>query len=175
MGARMVLELARRGVGGTAVALDPGVFWSPGQQRVFGIFLRASIKLVRALQPVLPVLTGNPVTRTLLLAQFSARPWALSPEFTLRELRGYASAPSFDAALGALIDGPMQQGAPSGSTPGPVVIGWGRSDRVTFPGQAETATRLFPDARLHWFDRCGHFPHWDAPEATIRLILGSTA
>lgn len=175
MGARMVLELARRGVGGTAVALDPGGFWSPGQQRMFGISLRASIKLVRALQPVLPVLTGNPVTRTLLLAQFSARPWALSPDFTLRELRGYATAPSFDAALDALINGPLQQGAPPGSTPGPVVIGWGRQDRVTLPSQAETATRLFPDALLHWFDRCGHFPHWDVPAATVRLILDSTA
>ncbi len=164
-----------RRAGGTAVALDPGGFWSPGQQQVFGISLRASIKLVRALQPVLPLLTGNPVTRTLLLAQFSARPWALSPEFTLRELRGYATSPSFDAALHALINGPLQQGAPSGSTPGPIVIGWGRQDRVTFPSQAETATRLFPDARLHWFDHCGHFPHWDVPAATVRLILDSTA
>lgn len=129
----------------------------------------------QALQPVLPLLTGNPVTRTVLLAQFSARPWALSPQFTLRELRGYATAPSFDAALDALIDGPLQQGAPSGSTPGPLVIGWGRNDRVTFPSQAESATRLFPDARLHWFDHCGHFPHWDVPAATVRLILDSTA
>lgn len=78
-------------------------------------------------------------------------------------------------ALDALIDGPPQQGAPAGSTPGRVVIGWGRQDRVTFPSQAENATRLFPDAQLHWFEHCGHFPHWDAPEATIRLILASTA
>lgn len=157
------------------MTLDPGGFWSPGQQRLFGISIRASIALVRALQPVLPVLTGNPVTRTLLLAQFSVRPWALSPEYILRELQGYATAPSFDAALDALLDGPLQQGAPAGSTPGPVVIGWGRKDRVTLPSQAERATRLFPDARLHWFDHCGHFPHWDAPEATVRLILDSTA
>lgn len=86
-----------------------------------------------------------------------------------------AAAPSFDAALNALINGPLQQGAPPGSTPGPVVIGWGRNDRVTLPGQAERARRLFPDAQLHWFDHCGHFPQWDAPKATIRLILASTA
>lgn len=175
MGARIVLELARRGVGGTAVALDPGGFWNSAQQQLFGISLRVSIKLIRALQPVLPLLTGNPVTRTVLLAQFSAHPWALSAEFTLRELQGYATAPSFDAALDALINGPLQQGAPAGSTPGPVVIGWGRHDRVTFPSQAQTATRLFPDAQLHWFDHAGHFPHWDVPEDTARLILRSTA
>jgi len=54
------------------------------------------------------------------------------------------------------------------------VIGWGRQDRVTLPRQAERATALFPDAQLHWFDHCGHFPHWDAPQETTRLILSST-
>jgi pimeloyl-ACP methyl ester carboxylesterase len=160
MGARMVLELARRGVGGTAVALDPGGFWSAGE--------------LRALRPALPLLTGNPVTRTLLLAQFSARPWALSPDVPLRELRRFLESPSFDDALDALVDGPRQQGAPAGSVPGRVVIGWGRQDRVTLPRQAERAAALFPDAQLHWFDHCGHFPHWDAPRETTRLILSST-
>jgi hypothetical protein len=36
------------------------------------------------------------------------------------------------------------------------------------------ATELFPSARLHWFDRCGHFPHWDAPAETVDLILRRT-
>ncbi len=175
MGARMVLELARRGVGGHAVALDPGGFWSDGELRFFSISLRASIKLVRALRPALPLLTGNPVTRTLLLAQFSARPWELSQQLTLRELRSFIAAPSFDAALDSLIEGPRQQGAAPGSTPGVVVIGWGRRDRVTLPPQAARASRAFPDARVHWFDHSGHFPQWDAPQETIRLVLDSTA
>ena len=174
MGARMVLELARRGVGGTAVALDPGGFWSAGELRLFGISLRASIKLIRALRPALPLLTGNPVTRTLLLAQFSARPWALPPDVALRELRRFLESPSFDDALDALVDGPRQRGAPAGSVPGRVMIGWGRQDRVTLPRQAERASELFPDAQLHWFDHCGHFPHWDAPREATRLILSST-
>jgi pimeloyl-ACP methyl ester carboxylesterase len=175
MGARMVLELARRGVGGTAVALDPGGFWSDGELRFFSVSLRASIKLVRALEPALSFLTGNPVTRTMLLAQFSARPWDLSQEITLGELRSFVASPSFDPALDALVEGPRQEGAPPGSTPGRVVIGWGRQDRVTLPRQATRATRAFPDAELHWFDRCGHFPQWDAPRAATRLILSSTA
>lgn len=36
MGARMVLELARRGRAGDIVSLDPGGFWSSGQRLVFG-------------------------------------------------------------------------------------------------------------------------------------------
>ena len=34
---------------------------------------------------------------------------------------------------------------------------------------------LFPDAQLHWFDRCGHFPHWDAPAEAAQLILSALA
>jgi len=32
----------------------------------------------------------------------------------------------------------------------------------------------FPSARLHWFEKCGHFPMWDQPEETIQLILDET-
>lgn len=53
------------------------------------------------------------------------------------------------------------------------MIGWGRRDRVCFPRQAKRALALFPDAQLHWFDRCGHFPHWDAPAETAQLILSA--
>ncbi|MHC1559236.1 alpha/beta fold hydrolase [Actinomycetospora sp. C-140] len=174
MGARMVLELARRKVGGDAVALDPGGFWTPTEQRIFSASLRASFALVRRLESALPTLLGNPVTRTALLAQFSARPWALRPEVPLEELRRFLRAPSFDDALDALTHGPTQSGAPRGTAPGRVTIGWGRYDGVTLPRQAERARLAFPDAELHWFDRCGHFPQWDVPAEAVALILART-
>jgi len=175
MGARLVLELARRGVGGNVVSLDPGGFWTDGQLKYFGASVKASIAIVRALQPVLPILAGSSAGRTALLAQFSHRPWALPSELVLRELRGYATAPSFDAALHSLVHGPRQGGAPAGSLPGRVVIGWGRQDRLLLPSQANRVVELFPDATLHWFDKCGHFPQWDQPAQTVELILQSTA
>lgn len=175
MGGRMVLELARRGVGGDTVALDPGGFWSDREVFVFGATLRPSIALVRTLRPVLPALLGSSVGRTLLLAQLSAQPWALSRETVLPDVRGLADSPSTGAALDALTNGPKQQGAPAGAVPGRVTIGWGRRDLVTVPRQAARATELFPDAVLHWFERCGHFPQWDAPHEAARLILDSTS
>ncbi|MGQ0651401.1 MAG: alpha/beta fold hydrolase [Betaproteobacteria bacterium] len=176
MGARLVLELARRGgVLGAVVSLDPGGFWRGWQRHAFYTSIYLSIRLVRLLQPVMPALAGSALAKTLLLAQFSARPWKLSPRLVLDELRGHAASPSFDELLRQLAYGEPQQGAPRGSIRQPLVIGWGRRDRVCFPSQARRALQLFPDARLHWFERCGHFPQWDAPGETIRLILESTA
>jgi pimeloyl-ACP methyl ester carboxylesterase len=172
MGARLVLELARRGATGTTIALDPGGFWNSWQLRYFEVTLKLSIRLVRILQPVMPALTKHAMGRTLLLSQLSARPWSLSRPLVLGEMRSYAASPSFDAALNQLIYGPVQQGADV--TLGRVVIGWGRKDRLCVPSQAIRALQLFPRAQLHWFEDCGHFPHWDVPEAATGLILSGT-
>ncbi|GAC1310030.1 MAG: alpha/beta fold hydrolase [Vulcanimicrobiaceae bacterium] len=174
MGARLVLELARRKAVGATVALDPGGFWSGWERPFFESSIGLSIALVRAIRPALPMLANNPVTRTALFAQFSARPWELPSEVALDELRSFAASPSFDAVLRDLARGPAQAGAPRGSIEAPLVIGWGRADRVCLPQQAARALAAFPDARLHWFDRCGHFPQWDAPAETVRLILTTT-
>ncbi len=175
MGARLVLELARRGgVLGSVVALDPGGFWAGWQRHAFYSSIWTSVRLVRLLQPIMPALMRHVVTRTLLLAQLSAHPWRLSPHVLLSEMRSYAASPSFDELLWQLAYGEAQQGAPPGFLEHPVLIGWGRRDRVCFPSQAERAGRLFPDAQFHWFNRCGHFPQWDVPEETVRVILAHT-
>lgn len=174
MGARMVLEMARRGHRGKVVALDPGGFWTGTQARIFGATIKTSIRLVRSIQPALPTLTRSRAGRTALLAQFSAAPWKLPPELVLTELRGFKTSPSIYPALADLVHGPRQAGAPGGLLPAPVVIGWGRQDRVTVPSQAQEAIARFPGARLHWFDRCGHFPHWDQPARASELILAAT-
>lgn len=174
MGARMVLEMARRGHGGNVVALDPGGFWTDAQVKVFGATVAASIALVRGIQPALPALTSTAAGRTALLLQFSAAPWKLDQDVVLTELRSFKQAQSIWPAFEALVKGPKQDGMAAGTAKGRIVIGWGRNDRVTLPSQAERAESLFPDAQLHWFDRCGHFPHWDRPAETMRLILDST-
>jgi len=140
MGGRMVLELARRGVGGDTVALDPGGFWTDRELAVFGATLRASISLVGALRAVLPTVLGNPVTRTALLAQFSARPWALSAQTVLPDVRGLAEAPATGPAMDALTKGPKQAGAAAGTLPGRGTIGWG-APRLGDPASTGPACR----------------------------------
>ena len=175
MGARLTLELARRGgVLGATVSLDPGGFWRRWERAYFEASIKLSIRLVRGLQPVMPLITGSAAGRTVLFPQFSPAPWRLNPVVALAEMRSYAASPSFDAMLDELAHGPPQAGAPRGALQAPATIVWGCQDRICLPRQARRAQRLFPDARLHWFDGCGHFPHWDLPERTARLILDST-
>ena len=174
LGGRLVLEMVRRGVGRHVVALGPGGYWN-GPERAFLVAsLRASIATVRRLRPALPLLAGNPVTRSALLAQFSARPWAVPGDVVLRELRGLADAPAVDAALTSLAAEPPQQGVAAGTAPGRVTVGWGRWDRLTLPPQARRALRAFPDATLHRFAHSGHFPQFDEPAETVRVVLGAT-
>lgn len=172
LGARLVLELSRRGVGGHCVALDPGGFWRGWETWFFQSTISASIRLVRALQPVMPFLSRHAATRMLLLAQLSNRPSALAPKVVLKEMQTFAATSVFDDMVRELANDPLQAG--TASTPGRVTIGWGRNDQLLLPRQADRAQAAFPQARLHWFEKCGHFPHWDQPEETVRTILQAT-
>lgn len=176
IGARLLLELARRGdVLGSVVSLGPGGFWLGWERFLFAASVWCSHRLAQGLRFAMPTLIAHDWSRSLLLAQFSVQPAALPPSMVLEEMRSYATARSYDAVLRALLREPAKQGADAGSLPRPLVIGWGRLDRVCLPQQAARALQLYPGARLHWFERCGHFPHWDAPEETTRLILEATA
>ncbi len=171
MGARMVLELARRGVGRHVVALDPGGFWNDTEKTLFGASVKASFALVKGLRPALPALAGSAVGRTALLPQFSPRPWAVPGDVALTDLQSIADTPALFETLKALVDSGPQLGGP---TPGRVVLGWGRRDRVTLPRQAARAQEAFPQATVHWFDHCGHFPMWDSPQETVDVLLEAT-
>ncbi|SOD95255.1 alpha/beta fold hydrolase [Spirosoma fluviale] len=174
MGARLVLELARRGnVVGAVVSLDPGGFWQGWQVAYFYQSVRLSAQLSSLIQPILPPLVSNPVSRTLLFAQFSAHPWTIPAQVALNEFREFLPTPSFTKLLDSLAHGPPQAGAPLGSIPN-LVIGWGRQDRICPPSQAKRALALFPDAQLHWFSNCGHVPQLDVPAETVALILAVT-
>ena len=173
MGARIVLELARRGVVGNVVALDPGGFWRGWERTFFRITIGTSGRLLRAIRPSLPALSRNAVSRTALLAQLSARPWALDGEIVATELKGLSRTPTFDALVHSLATGPEQTG-PAALGTGRVVIGWGRHDRLCLPRQAARAQAAFPNAELHWFEGSGHFPMWDMPAETVAVILDAT-
>lgn len=174
MGARIALELARRGGVGDVVALDPGGFWQGWERGFFRVTIGASVRLLRLLEPVLPAIARSTVGRTLLLAQLSARPWHLGGDEVAAELVGYATTPTFDALVRDLASGKVQRG-PAAADAGRIALGWGRRDRLCLARQARRALAAFPSAELRWFEHSGHFPAWDEPGETVDFILGNTA
>ena len=170
MGARLVLEMARRDRAGRVVALDPGGFWEGWERGFVKSTLTASGALLRSLRPALPKLARSRAGRTMLLAQLAARPWALNGDLVAKELVGICDTATFQDLVHDLAYGPAQLG-PAAASAGPIAIGWGRHDRLCFPGQASRAQRAFPEARMVWFERSGHFPNWEQPDETVKLIL----
>lgn len=172
MGARIVLELARRGRVGNVVALDPGGFWRGWERTFFKVTIGLSGRLLRAIRPLLPMLSKNTASRTALLAQLSARPWALDPNVVATELARLSTTSTFDELVYDLASGPEQTG-PAADPARRIVIGWGRHDRLCLPRQAARAKVAFPSADLHWFESSGHFPMWDQPDETVEVILAA--
>lgn len=174
MGARLVLEMARRGRSGAVISLDPGGFWQGWERTFVKTTLSASGKLLRSLRPALPKLSRSAIARTLLLAQLAARPWALNGKLVGQELQSIANTPTFDALVQDLAFGAPQKGPAAGNAV-KITIGWGRHDRLCFPAQAERAQKAFPGSNIVWFERSGHFPMWEQPEDVVRLILDNTS
>lgn len=58
-----------------------------------------------------------------------------------------------------------------GGTRLPMLITWGRHDRILSVAHLEEARRRFPHARVHVFEASGHFPQIEEAEAFDRLVL----
>ena len=53
----------------------------------------------------------------------------------------------------------------------PVSRIWGREDIVTPPEAAHGFMELLPDARLTWFDHCGHAPMIECPDLFAQALI----
>lgn len=173
LGGRLVLEMARRGCVGNAVALNPGGFWRGWERTYFKWTLTASQKLLHALKDQLGTLSGSSVSRTALLAQLSARPWALDGTMVKKELVSFAETPTVVPLIKDLASGPAQSG-PASPQAGRVTIAWGDKDRLCPPRQAPRARAAFPQAAFHCIEGSGHYSIWDKPRDVADIILEGT-
>lgn len=173
LGGRLVLEMARLGLAGNVVALNPGGFWAGWERTYLETTLLASALMLRGAGPLRAALAANVATRSLLLSVLSARPWELDPELVATELHSIAATQTFSGLTVNLATIPQQEG-PAAPQTGQVAIGWGRDDRLCWPVQAHRAAAAFPSARLHWFENSGHYSWWDEPEEAAKLIKETT-
>jgi len=54
----------------------------------------------------------------------------------------------------------------------PVLLIWGKNDKITPPEVAEEFKQLLPKAELHWIDNCGHAPMMEHPEEFNNILKG---
>lgn len=52
----------------------------------------------------------------------------------------------------------------------PVLIVWGRKDRVVPASHAAKHARVLPNARLEWIEKAGHLPHEEEPDTVNELV-----
>ncbi len=55
----------------------------------------------------------------------------------------------------------------------PVLLVWGRQDRMLWHRNAQLVLSAVPHARLETIERCGHCPQIECPERTAELILSA--
>lgn len=174
MGARLVLELARRGgIVGSVVALNPGGFWNTFEKTIFYFTMSFSILLLRLFHSIIDKISHSPFLKILFLSQFSYAPKHLTSKTVQHELRDFLKAKTFNKLLFSLTFGKGQQGM-NRKQEFPITIVWGEHDHVCFKNQAKRAIKLFPKANLVWLQKCGHYPQWDRPDATVDIILSAT-
>jgi pimeloyl-ACP methyl ester carboxylesterase len=172
MGGWIALELARRGVAASAIALSPAGFWNRREAAYSRASLRFAVRAARALDPLADRLTASAAIRTVLMGQMVAQPWRIPAPDCAGALRALARSPAFDATLEVMTATQFTGGAEIAV---PVTIAWGRRDRLLIPRQARRAARTIPGARLVMLPGCGHVPMSDDPDRVAEVLLEGSA
>lgn len=174
MGARIALELSRRGgIVGSVVAMNPGGFWNALEKTIFYLSMSFSILMIKLFQSSIDKISYSPFLKKLFLSQFSYAPAHLPAETVQHELRDFVKTIRINRLLASMVFGKKQQGM-NRKQEFPITIVWGKNDYVCFRNQAKRAMKLFPKAGLVWLDKCGHFPQWDRPADAVKIILEAT-
>jgi pimeloyl-ACP methyl ester carboxylesterase len=172
LGARVGLELARRGRARSVVAISPSGANIPAERLVQGAGMALARGVGRLARPALGPLSRSPLGRTVLLAPLKTRPWAASPEQALGVQDGFADSRSYWRTLlwGLLLDVPHGLGAISC----PVTLVQGTADWIA-SGQTPRFRLLIPDSQFRPLLAAGHAPFSDRPAAVVRLVEQAAA
>jgi pimeloyl-ACP methyl ester carboxylesterase len=167
LGARIALELARRGRALSVVAIAPSGLNVP-QERVFQGFGMGMARIVmRTAEPLIASVSRSAIGRTALLAPLKARPWSTSPEEAIGAREGFAESRDFwRTELWALmLDVPRDLDR----IDCPVTLVQGVADWVA-SGQTVRYLPLIPGSRFTPLLWAGHAPQSDRPSTIVRLV-----
>jgi len=171
LGARIALELARRGRALSVVAIAPSGLNLPPERAYQGFVMASTRTLMRAIRPMIYPLARCRAGRVPLLMTLRARPWEAS-EAEARAMRpGFADARQFWATLwwGVLTDVPTGLG----EIDCPVVLAQGTADWIS-GGQAPRFLLAVPGSRFRPLLGAGHAPQSDVPATIVGLVHEAT-
>lgn len=172
LGARVALELARRGRARSVVSVAPSGLNVLPEQVYQGAGMALARLVMRTAAPALEPLSRSALGRTAVLLPLKARPWATSQEEALGAREGFADARDFWRTLlwALLLDVPRGMGR----IDVPVLLVQGTADWIS-SGQTVRYLPLIPGARFTPLLAAGHAPQSDRPKTLVRLVEETAA
>ncbi|RBY86182.1 alpha/beta fold hydrolase [Blastococcus sp. TF02A-26] len=167
LGARLGLELAKRGRARSVVAIAPSGLNVPPERLVQGTGMAVARVVGRTVSPLIEPLSRSALGRTALLATLKARPWSASPEETLGVREGFADSRDYWRTLlwALLLDVPRGMDR----IDCPVTLVQGTADWIA-SGQTVRYLPWIPGSRFRPLLAAGHAPQSDRPATIVELV-----
>ncbi len=167
LGARVALELARRGRARSVVSIAPSGL-NVWPERVYqGAGMAMARLLGRTTAPLLGPLSRSGLGRTALLLPLKTRPWSTSEEEAIGAREGFADSRDYWRTLlwALLLDVPRGLG----HIDCPILFVQGTADWIAM-GQTVRYVPLVPRSRFRPLLAAGHAPQSDRPDTIVRLV-----
>ena len=172
LGARVALELARRGRARSVVAIAPSGLNVPAERAYQGAGLALARLAFRSIAPAMEPLSRSKAGRAALLTGLKARPLASTADEVLGARDGFSDARDFWRTLlwALLLDVPRGMDR----IDCPVTLAQGTAD-VVASGQTVRYLPLIPGSRFRPLLAAGHAPQSDRPATIVRLVQRTAA
>ena len=172
LGARVALELARRGRARSVVAISPSGLNLPAERVYQGAGMALARVAFRCISPAMEPLSRSKAGRAALLTGLKARPLASTPDEVLGARDGFSDARDFWRTLvwGLMLDVPRGLDR----IDCPVTLVQGTADFIA-SGQTVRYLPLVPGSRFRPLLAAGHAPQSDRPATIVRLVQRTAA
>ncbi|PWW21450.1 pimeloyl-ACP methyl ester carboxylesterase [Geodermatophilus normandii] len=167
LGARVALELARRGRARSVVAIAPSGLNVPPERVFQGTGMAVARVVMRTAAPLVEPLSRSRIGRSAMLAPLKAQPWSTSREEAIGAREGFSDARDYWRTLlhALLLDVPRGMDRIAC----PVTLVQGVADWIS-SGQTVRYLPLVPGSRFRPLVWAGHAPQSDRPRTVVRLV-----
>ncbi|MGY1802645.1 alpha/beta fold hydrolase [Blastococcus sp. SYSU D00922] len=167
LGARVAIELARRGRARSVVSIAPSGLNIWPERVLQGTGMAVARLVGRTVAPLIGPLSRSALGRTALMLPLKARPWATSPEEAIGLREGFADSRDYWRMLlwALLLDVPRGLG----HVDCPVLLVQGTADWIAM-GQTVRYLPLVPRSRFRPLLAAGHAPQSDRPGTIVELV-----